>query len=274
MPEPEESKPPSENLKSAEDAVGELPFGKIIWAFLFKEGKAVKSGWVAVLVITGFSFWGGSEWRKGKDEESIRKSERETAEATGAKMEAERDRDKYQVIYNQDENSMADLRRLANEKFALAPPDKRIDLLIGKMEQLQNDVDSSLQAIAPRKITPDQRKAFIQSLKDAPKGHVAVITLSTGAEIASFAYQVRSMLDDAGYSDPDNKTVVPSLASCQSSDPAGSMLAALSTDVKLPFIGPIQSALISIGIPAYGTIDKIHALNLKPGELAFVIMAR
>jgi hypothetical protein len=67
--------------------------------------------------------------------------EEELAKSNGAKQEAERDRDKYQTLFNQDENTMSPLRDTANRQFSAADPSKRLDLLIQKMDSFQNDID-------------------------------------------------------------------------------------------------------------------------------------
>jgi hypothetical protein len=107
----------------------------------------------------------------------------------------------------------------------------------------------------------------------SPKGPVAVIVISNGTEVISFANQVRSLLNEAGYADPDRKEVEGSLASYTSSNPASSTLVC-SVNTTAQFGLPIQKAFQAIGIPADGTTDTKNVLNLKPGELAIVITSK
>jgi len=142
----------------------------------------------------------------------------------------------------------------------------------------QKEIDTlkkSDSTYAPRSISDEQKKAFVDALKDHPKGPVAVFIISNAAEATAFANQLRSMLDEAGYADTDNKDVTPSIASLQGNhNPAGSCMAIRPEDEKLPFGAPVQAALIAIGIPAAGTIDTNKALGLKPGEIAVIVQGR
>jgi hypothetical protein len=62
----------------------------------------------------------------------------------GARIEAEGQRDHFEELYHDDENTMVPLREAAQAKFATAPPDKRLDLLLQKMDTLQNDIETKV----------------------------------------------------------------------------------------------------------------------------------
>jgi hypothetical protein len=64
----------------------------------------------------------------------------------------------------------------------------------------------------PRIITPEQRERFIEILSEAhnfSKTRIVVITGNTDRETERFAFQVRKVLDEAGYGDAPSKYQLP-----------------------------------------------------------------
>lgn len=56
----------------------DVPFARAFWTLFsglfIREGKAVKSGWFAFLLFTGFAFWGGCHWASSDVNERLRLS--------------------------------------------------------------------------------------------------------------------------------------------------------------------------------------------------------
>ena len=142
----------------------------------------------------------------------------------------------------------------------------------GQAEEIQN-LKAELEALTPRKISDPQRESFIKSLKDSPKGPIAVIVLGSSAEATDFANHMRSLFDTAGYADPEKKTVVFSQATYNGGRSDSSFLATFPNDT-IAWKGSVQTALTTMGIPESDTIDDKGGLELKPGEIAFVILGK
>ena len=70
------------------------------------------------LLLIGITYWLAGDWIY---EPLIQAAKDELNKSEGAKMEAEQDRDRYQTLYNQDENTVGPLRKIADEKFAASP---------------------------------------------------------------------------------------------------------------------------------------------------------
>lgn len=119
-----------------------------------------------VIIITGITVF---EIRGCVDDGNIQTLNGSVTQLNTQITNLNSDKNTLQTLYNNDENSLGPLRKIADEKFAMAPPDQRVDLLLQKVESLQSDVDSSLEAIVPRKITDVHKKQFIESLKDCPR---------------------------------------------------------------------------------------------------------
>jgi len=67
----------------------------------------------------------------------------------GARLEAQRESDKFEEMYHDDENAMVPLRQAAASKFASAAPDKRVDLLLQEMDVIKGDIESRTGSPSP-----------------------------------------------------------------------------------------------------------------------------
>ena len=58
---PQETKPAAESVNKSAivDVISELPFGKFLVSLLLQEGKALRQGWVAFLILCAISGWFG-----------------------------------------------------------------------------------------------------------------------------------------------------------------------------------------------------------------------
>jgi hypothetical protein len=59
-----------------------------------------------------------------------------------------------------------------------------------------------------RRITKNQNDAFVNFLKNYPKGNVKVIIGLVDSETETYAYQIRQMLDEAGYGDGKSGEII------------------------------------------------------------------
>ena len=62
-PPPLSKKEASPVKKLVEDIASDIPFVTAFYNFLFAEGKLVKNGWLAFLIIAGLALWIGYDWR-------------------------------------------------------------------------------------------------------------------------------------------------------------------------------------------------------------------
>jgi hypothetical protein len=114
------------------------------------------------------------------DDSKLESARDDLTKSEGAKSEAERDRDKYQTLYNQDENATAELRRIANEKFAEAPPDKRVDMALQKLD----DIDSKIAFVSPLNQPIEAATVDIAlKWKPYPKGGRGVLVVAFGSGV-------------------------------------------------------------------------------------------
>lgn len=103
------------------------------------------------------------------------------------------ERDKYQI-------QLAPFLATANQSFSNAPPDKRLDLLIEKMDKVMNTVRVATHDLtAWREITSDQRIKLLALLKDGPKGIVYLRPKSFDAETEQYGKQMASILREVGF---------------------------------------------------------------------------
>lgn len=81
----------------------------------------------------------------------------------------------------------------ANDRAAKA------DERAANAEERAAKANKALAEMKPRRITEEQRKAFISALEGLPRGRVRVVSSRANSETYTFAKQVRQILDDAGY---------------------------------------------------------------------------
>jgi hypothetical protein len=168
---PKPTQPPSHSkrrFKELWDRISEDSFIAWLAAWFWKEWVAMKEGWVVFLllwlILATIQFFICQEfvydpWLAVKDgqiksdADALNKQKQDDSNALskseGARQEVERDRDKYQVMYLNDENTMAPLRQAANEHFFSAPPDKRIDLLLQEIQSLKGEMEAKGSGLQP-----------------------------------------------------------------------------------------------------------------------------
>ena len=147
-------------------------------------GTAVKKAAITIFlsVIALICFFTAFEVKGWVDDGQLRSTKDELGKSQGETTEAERDRDKYQTLYNQDENAMGDLRKIANEKFAQAPPDERIGLLLKEMDSFRSDFDQKIQNLTESTSSASQPIASVAAdvtlvFPHTPQGSDAMVRL-------------------------------------------------------------------------------------------------
>jgi hypothetical protein len=126
----------------------------------------------------------------------------------------------------------------------------------------------------PRIITQEQREKFIELLKNAPKGPIRIQYGSANNETWNFIFQLRGMLDDAGYGVGDSSALVPNpTGSVNHSYSTGIAILAYSMETSPAYLGPIEQAFRGIGITTYAITTKDGNYNLKqnPGEIVIFV---
>src|ERR1700683_3860745 len=94
-PIPEEDAGPIRKL--AEDVAMDIPFATAIYNFFVREGRFVKHGWFAFLFFSVLFFYFGYLITSWSYSDQVENMKDQLSKSDGARMEAERDRDKYQL---------------------------------------------------------------------------------------------------------------------------------------------------------------------------------
>ena len=197
MPHPEE---PSPNKKAVEEAVGELPFGKVIYGFFIREGKAVKQGWLAVLIIGGGLLWFGNE-------HGSRSADKEVAKMQGELDDAKRDRDKFQIQMTQAQDALAPWKELANSQYPGEPINKSLNLLLQKVDALQKAMQNVATDPLQEPIASASATVTVDLLTDKPdpvgnnmgQGGVVQLTSPTTPLLTATTINNTSFKADAGH---------------------------------------------------------------------------
>jgi hypothetical protein len=116
------------NQQAIEDLSWDIVFFRTVWNFFVREGKVVKNGWVAIIIIVGISVWITHLITKGSTDDVI-------SNLKGQLADAKQDRDKYQVM-------LAPFEAMALAKYTNAPLDQRLDLLTHEMDIVNNALSS------------------------------------------------------------------------------------------------------------------------------------
>jgi hypothetical protein len=124
-----DDKPPEQkptlNQEAVDDLLWDIPFARPIWKLFVREGKAVKTGWVAFVVIVGITFYFTHSWTEGDVDKKISDATNYfggvVSDLKGQLSDAKQDRDKYQMM-------LAPFEAFAMAKYTNAPIDQRFDL--------------------------------------------------------------------------------------------------------------------------------------------------
>lgn len=143
---------------------------------------------------------------------------------------------------------------------------------IERAEELRKkniELESKLQ---PRMITQEQREKFIDSLKSSPKGPIRIQYGNPNNETWIFIFQLRGMLDEAGFGVGDSTALMPNpTGSVNHSYITGIAILAYSMETSPPYLSNIEQAFKEIGITTYAIATKDGNYNLKPNPGEIVI---
>jgi hypothetical protein len=116
---PQESKP-TQTQETLEELSWDIPLFRTIKTFFIREGKAVRNGWLAVLIIVAITIWQTHSWTKSETDEKI-------SDLKGQLTDAKHDRDHYQEL-------LAPFEAYAMAKFTNEPNEERLNLLLKQVE--------------------------------------------------------------------------------------------------------------------------------------------
>ena len=110
-----------------------------------------------------------------------------------AKSEAEQQRDKAEI-------QLAPFLATANARFPDAPPDKRLDLLLGRIEQAVSDVQDAARRIGKERVLSDYLiKKVVPQLKRQPKMTVSITCVVGDSDGFALAKQLENIFTQAGW---------------------------------------------------------------------------
>ena len=110
-----------------------------------------------------------------------------------AKGDAERERDKAEL-------KLAPFLAAADHRFPDSPADKRLDLLLARLEKAITDVQSAARKVSPeRSLDPRLRQSLIDNLKSVAPLDVEVTCVLGDTEGFSLASQIKDVFEQAGW---------------------------------------------------------------------------
>lgn len=149
---------------------------------------------------------------------------------------------------------LANLRVNRDDRIAAFHAQEQASIKIAKLEERQT----------PRTISESQRARFVELLKTAPKGKLAVLSfISADPGTILFANQVRDMIVAAGF----DSGIMVGMSMGGGPIPVGAVIAVRAETNQPPFAGAVQRAFADIGIPLQGGIDP----KMKDDEVIVVI---
>ncbi len=140
------------------------------------------------------------------------------------------------------------------------------------------ELENLKQNTAPRKLLDSQKQSIIDYLKTARKRSVRVISLSNSQEAIAYAKDIRSCLNDAGFTDPNNPAPEQITGLTVHTENNNSLVVAYSSEAEVyedfskeNDYHNILNAFRTLSIPI-GTIKSPNIVN--PGEVALIISDR
>jgi hypothetical protein len=97
---------------------------------------------------------------------------------------------------------------------------------------------------SPRIISADQRRAFLETLEDTPRGAVKVSVFSGNSETHAFALMIRDLLREAGYTTPDE----PEGFLLFGAPAVGVAISCKNPSAPPPLVEPLRLAFRAMGI--------------------------
>lgn len=128
----------------------------------------------------------------------------------------------------------------------------------------------------PRHITKKAKAAFMDYLKNAPRGPVIVRTNAfDNEETFRFCDEIRTLLNEAGYSaqGDDGKLVVEAMSRAPSNAATVWLMVNTEEDAP-PYAGQIQSAFKKAGIDVHGYLAKGEVTWVPEGSAVIFVVPR
>jgi len=144
MAEPDDKPPeqkPTPNAESIDEALWEIPFARSVKPFFIQEGKAVKNGWVAIIIVVSIAVWQTHHWTSsGIDTEKSNITNYfigQISELKGQLSDAKQERDKYQLM-------VVPFQAAALKIYTNEPLEGRLDLLAGELGEMSKQAQIEL----------------------------------------------------------------------------------------------------------------------------------
>jgi hypothetical protein len=194
----------------------------------------------------------------------------------GKRLEAEKDAEakgKEQRLVAQVDNITASAKTLEAklgpfEKLATTMyPNLKLEAALEKLRQdtadLRRKTEMMERRAAPRVLSDEQKQRFVEFLKAAPKGKVAVYSfMSADPETIEYANKIRDMVIGAGF---DSGSMVG--MSLGGRVPTGVAITIKNASQQPAHAGAIQQAMALIGTPMDGLVDP----SVPDGEVRIII---
>ena len=114
-------------------------------------------------------------------------------ESQAALADVKSERDKYQT-------QLAPFLAIAQHRFPNEPTDKRLELLLAKLDKAINEVQNAALKILPERVlAPEVQQSLIANLKTLPALSVEVTCVMGDTEGFAFATQIKEVFEKAGW---------------------------------------------------------------------------
>lgn len=224
--------------------------------------------YVVVLIIAAGLTW--AAWKSGKSaQDAIQANADARIEETKAVAAAANERaanlENANLILRSDVNAQtAKVAGLEKDAADAKAAQQRVEIDLAKQQEktakAELEVATLKVAIQPRRLTPEQRTALVKLLSGEPKGMIAVRYPAADFEATAFAHQIIGALQEAGWN-------LGSVTGMVGSDPVGLGIVVRSVATVPPYVGRLQRAFFSIGIPMGGVEEP----RLEEGGVQLVI---
>ncbi len=141
----------SPNWAALENLFEEWAITRVLWGFCVREGKAVKSGLVAVIILCGLSALSTYEFMSSKldgEISALRNEHNRDIGELGVKVHGlERDLDDAKRERDKAQSDLAPWIVLANQSKKDSPQDQRLDILLQQVQSFVKNLDNTKVAV-------------------------------------------------------------------------------------------------------------------------------
>lgn len=115
------------------------------------------------------------------------------ADSQSALADVKAERDKYQT-------QLAPFLAVAERRFPDEPTDKRLELLLTKLDKAISDVQSAALKVSPeRTLPPEVQQSLVTKLKSLPALNIEITCILGDTEGFALASQIKRVFDEAGW---------------------------------------------------------------------------